>query len=142
MREETGYQVLPDSIVAFGEVEEKPGTCQYSENEKQHGYKSVCYTLEEAIQKNQKMIAKEGTNAWNQRGLKMLELIHQKLGLELIGGIDFMEPNVVFEKFKEVKIILKEFDTRDEAVAYLENETKLSVEECSNAYEIIMKIPD
>ena len=48
--------------------------------------------------------------------------------------------NEVIEKFKEVKDILKEFSTKDEAIEYLVNETKLSKEECSAAYDIIMKI--
>ena len=48
----------------------------------------------------------------------------------------------VFEKFKEVRDILKKFDTKDEAIEFLINETKLSKEECSTAYDIIMKIED
>ena len=46
----------------------------------------------------------------------------------------------VIEKFKEVKNILKDFSTKDEAIEYLVNETKLSKEDCSTAYDIIMKI--
>lgn len=46
------------------------------------------------------------------------------------------------EKFKEVRDILKKFDNRDEAIEYLMNETKLSKEECSTAYDIIIKIED
>ncbi len=48
----------------------------------------------------------------------------------------------VIEKFKEVKNILKIFTDRNEAIEYLANETKLSKEECSTAYDIIMKIKD
>lgn len=48
----------------------------------------------------------------------------------------------VIEKFKEVRDILKKFDNKDEAIEYLMNETKLSKEECSTAYDIIMKIED
>ena len=50
------------------------------------------------------------------------------------------EVKKVFEKFKEVKNILKDFSTKDEAIEYLVNETKLSKEDCSTAYDIIMKI--
>lgn len=46
------------------------------------------------------------------------------------------------EKFKEVRDILKKFDNRDEAIEYLMKETKLSKEECSAAYDIIIKIED
>ncbi len=48
----------------------------------------------------------------------------------------------VIGKFKEVKNILKNFASKDEAIEYLVNETKLSKEECSTAYDIIMKIED
>ncbi len=103
VKEETGYQVLPDSIVEFGEIEEKrlslnepmiwhqlnrlyfckvnknQGICNYSDNEKKYGFKQVCYTMEEAIQKNKTMLEKEGMKAWNQREIKTLELIQQYL---------------------------------------------------------------
>ena len=52
------------------------------------------------------------------------------------------EIQTVIEKFKEVREILKKFDNRDEAIEYLVNETKLSKEECSTTYDIIMKIED
>ena len=50
------------------------------------------------------------------------------------------EIQVAIDKFKEVKVILKKFDSKDEAIEYLVNETKLSKEECSTAYDIIIKI--
>lgn len=101
--EETGYQVLPESIVEFGEIEEKrlsvkesmiwhqfnrlyfckinknQGTCNYSDNEKKYGFKQVWYTLEEAIYKNKVMLETEGKRSWNQREIKTLELIQQYL---------------------------------------------------------------
>ncbi len=52
------------------------------------------------------------------------------------------EVKKVIEKFKEVKNVLKNFSTKDEAIEYLVNETKLLKEECSAAYDIIMKIND
>ena len=52
------------------------------------------------------------------------------------------EIKAVIEKFKEVRDILKKFDNKDEAIEYLVNETKLSKEECSIAYDIIIKIDD
>lgn len=48
----------------------------------------------------------------------------------------------VIEIFKKVKNILKDFTSKDEAIEYLVKETKLSKEECSTAYDIIMKIED
>ena len=45
------------------------------------------------------------------------------------------------ERFKEVKNeLLENFSTRDEAIKYLVKETNLSEEECSNAYDILIKI--
>lgn len=52
------------------------------------------------------------------------------------------EVEKVIEKFKEVKNILTAFSAKDEAIKFLVNETKLSKEECSDAYDIIMKIED
>lgn len=52
------------------------------------------------------------------------------------------EVKQVVLKFKEVKDILKEIADKDEAIEYLVNETKLSKEECTTAYDIIMKIED
>ena len=45
------------------------------------------------------------------------------------------------EILKEVKNeLLENFSTRDEAIEYLVKETNLSEEECSNAYDILIKI--
>lgn len=45
------------------------------------------------------------------------------------------------ERFKEVKNeLLENFSSRDEAIEYLVKETNLSKEECSNAYDILVKI--
>lgn len=53
-----------------------------------------------------------------------------------------VEVKKVVQKFMEVKNILKDFSNKDEAIEYLVNETKLSKEECSVAYDFIMKIED
>ncbi len=45
------------------------------------------------------------------------------------------------ERVKEVKNeLLENFSDRDEAIEYLVKETNLSEEECSNAYDILVKI--
>ena len=45
------------------------------------------------------------------------------------------------EILKEVKNeLLENFSTRDEAIQYLVKETNLSEEECSNAYDLFVKI--
>lgn len=48
----------------------------------------------------------------------------------------------IIEKTKEIRNILKSFENKDKAVEYLINETKISKEECSVAYDIIIKIKD
>ena len=99
VKEETGYNVVKESVVPFGEIEEKrlsvhepmiwhqisrlyfcnvyseQGECEYTENEKKYGFKQVWYTLDEAIEKNKSMLEKEGRRAWNQREYKTLLLI-------------------------------------------------------------------
>ena len=44
------------------------------------------------------------------------------------------------ERLKEAKEILKQFETKEEAVEYLVKETGISKDECSNAYDILIKI--
>ena len=44
------------------------------------------------------------------------------------------------KRFKETKELLLEFPTKEEAVNYLVNETGISKEECSIAYDFIMKM--
>ncbi len=45
------------------------------------------------------------------------------------------------ERLKEVKTeLLENFSNRDEAIEYLVKETNLSEEECSNAYDLLVKI--
>ncbi len=101
VKEETGYDVIPESIRPFGEIEEKrlsdrepkiwhqmnrlyfcrvypgQGQCEYSENEKKHGFRPVLYTIEEALEKNEKMLETEGRN---QREYKTLQLIKDYVG--------------------------------------------------------------
>lgn len=52
------------------------------------------------------------------------------------------EIQTVIEKFREVRDLLKKFDNKDGAIEFLVNKTKLSKEECSTAYDIIMKIEE
>ena len=99
VKEETGYDVIPESIRPFGEIEEKrlsthepmiwhqisrlyfcdvypeQGICEYTENERKYGFKQVLYTLDKALEKNRIMLEKEGKQAWNQREYKTLLLI-------------------------------------------------------------------
>ncbi len=107
VKEETGYDVIYESIRPFGEIEEKrlstqepmiwhqisrlyfcdvdsvQGQCNYTESEKKHGFRQVFYTLDEAIAKNEKMLEKEGRQAWNQREYKTLLLIRDEVQKEV-----------------------------------------------------------
>lgn len=84
VKEETGYDVIPESIKPFGEIEEKrlsvhepkiwhqinrlyfcdvypkQGQCEYSENEKKEGFHQVFYTIEEALEKTKECWKKRG----------------------------------------------------------------------------------
>lgn len=99
VKEETRYNVIPESIKSFGEIEEKrlsvhepmiwhqinrlyvcdvypeQGQCAYTDIEKKHGFRLVFYTIEEALEKNRRMLEKEGRQAWNQREYNTLLLI-------------------------------------------------------------------
>lgn len=103
VKEETGYDVISESIKPFGEIEEKrlsvnepmiwhqinrlyfcsvypdQGQCEYSENEKKYGFHQVLYTIEEALRINERMLENEGLQAWNQREYKTLLLIKDHL---------------------------------------------------------------
>lgn len=50
------------------------------------------------------------------------------------------EVKKVIEKLKETKELLKEFSTRDEAIEFLVKETGIAKEECSFAYDILIKL--
>lgn len=103
VREETGYEVVPQSIKPFGEILEKrlsthetmiwhqinrlyfcdvyveQGRCQYTENEKTCGFHQVLYTVEEALRKTEEIIRHENNDAWNPREYKTLLLIKDYL---------------------------------------------------------------
>ena len=105
VKEETGFTVIPDSVVAFGEIEEKrlsvhedmiwhqinrlyfcdvedaQENCDYSDNEKKCGFHQVLYSLEEAIEKNKAMLQAEGEQPWNQREYKTLLMIKDYMGI-------------------------------------------------------------
>lgn len=95
--EETGYHVITESVRAFGEVEEKrlsmyedkiwhqinryyfceveesQEACSYTESEKKYGFHQVWYTLDEAIGKNEEMLAAEGEKSRNRREYNVLK---------------------------------------------------------------------
>jgi len=104
IKEETGYHTTADSIREFGEVVERrmslyenkiwhqinryyfcditgvQESCSLSDAEKRLGFHPVWYTLDQAIEKNEKIIACEGFQPWNQREYKVLRLIREAIG--------------------------------------------------------------
>jgi len=103
VKEETGYEVIPETIVPFGEIEEKrlsvhepkiwhqfsrlyfcdvypeQGECNYSENEKKYEFRQVLCSLDEALEVNRAMLEREGKQAWNQREYKTLLLVKEHM---------------------------------------------------------------
>jgi len=99
VQEETGYIVKPESVKAFGEiierrlasyesmiwnqinriyfcqVEETVSDCNYSEHEKELGYKLVYYTLEEALEHNIQYMKKIGEEPEKDREYQILKLL-------------------------------------------------------------------
>ena len=103
VREETGFEVIPESAVPFGYVEEKRlsrrepmiwhqfsrlyfcdvrdvhGTSNFTEREKNAGMHLVAMTLEEAIENNRRMMGKEGVQPYNRRELNTFLLIKKRM---------------------------------------------------------------
>ena len=103
VKEETGYDVIPDSTRPFGQVEEKrlskrepmiwhqtsrlyfcdvgpvKGQCCYTEKEKKHEFKTVFYPIEEAVEKAENVMGKEGVHIWSRREYKTLLLIRDHI---------------------------------------------------------------
>lgn len=104
--EETGFRVVRESIRPFGEVIEKrlsmrephiwhqrnryyfcdiegeQAAVQYTENELRYGMHQVWVTPEEALRVNREMVQREGRNPWNQRELKVLEVLIARVPIE------------------------------------------------------------
>lgn len=101
--EETGYHVIEDSIVEFGEVEEKrlstkepmiwhqinryyfceveeqQEECHYTANEQKYGFRQVLYSIDDAINLNQEMLGREGVLPWNHREYTVLKMLKEFL---------------------------------------------------------------
>lgn len=101
VQEETGYVVKPESVKPFGqiverrmasyepmiwnqtnriyfcEVEETQVDCNYSQHEKELGYKLVCYTVEEALEHNRKYFAENGEEPEKDREYLILKMMKE-----------------------------------------------------------------
>ena len=103
VKEETGYDVIIQTIEPFGEIEENrlsilepklwhqisrlyfckvnptKGQCKYTENEIKSGFRQVLYSIEDALEKSKGVLEKDGVQTWNQREYKTLLLIRDHL---------------------------------------------------------------
>lgn len=103
VQEETGYIVKSDSVKPFGEiverrmakyepmiwnqknrlyfceVEKTQTECNYSEHEKELGYKIAYYTLEEALEYNKNYLIKIGEIPENEREYQILKLLKKEM---------------------------------------------------------------
>lgn len=124
VEEETGYWVMPESIVPFGEVEERRKStdedkiwhqisrlyfcdvkaecheCHYTQNELKHGFHLVRYSIEEALAKNKAMFAKEGKQAWNQREYNTMQLIKKYIEQQNTDIVARFYENNVYGKWR------------------------------------------
>ena len=72
---EDDYQALIREVKEETGYDSGQGQCGYSENEQKYGFHPVFYTIEEALEKNERMMENEGRKAWTQREYKTLLLI-------------------------------------------------------------------
>ena len=101
VREETGFEVIPESAAPFGYIEEKrlstnepmiwhqfsrlyfckvrneQGSTKFTESELRQGMHFVTMTIDEAIAVNRRMLDSEGERAWNRREYNTLLLIKE-----------------------------------------------------------------
>ncbi len=99
VKEETGYRVIPESVRPYGYIEEKrmsvfakkfkhqfnnlyfcdveqdPGECDYSENEKNYGFHCVLCTLDEALERNKASLDSGRQQAWIRREYHIFRLL-------------------------------------------------------------------
>ena len=70
----------------------------------------------------------------------LLRMLKYKLYQLSDKSVTFAEFDNALSRMAEVTTILKQFETKEEAVDYLVKETKLPLEECSMAYDYYMKM--
>ncbi len=70
----------------------------------------------------------------------LLMLLEQKMYLHSPGGISFERFRAALLEISEMVELLSRFETRAEAVCFLQAETGASLEECANAYDFYMKV--
>lgn len=72
----------------------------------------------------------------------LLILLEHRLYDTTSKEITFDEFHNSLKRFSEINLLLQRFEDKQEAITYLVNETELSEEECTSAYDIYMKMFD
>lgn len=70
----------------------------------------------------------------------LMQMLKYKLYLLSDKSISFAEFSNALDRLSEVTTILKSFDTKETAVEFLVNETQVSYEECSKAYDFYVQL--
>lgn len=70
----------------------------------------------------------------------LMQMLKYKLYTLSDKSISFTEFSNALDKISEVTTILKSFDTKETAVEFLVNETQVSYEECSKAYDFYVQL--
>lgn len=70
----------------------------------------------------------------------LMQMLKYKLYTLSDKSISFTEFSNALDKISEVTTILKSFDTKETAVEFLVNETQVSYEECSKAYDFYIQL--
>lgn len=105
-------------------------------------YRSLCDILQISINE---LFAGEficDENYKNVADENLLIMLERRLYDTSSGEISFKAFHNSLRRFSEITLLLQRFENRQEAIAYLVNETGLSEEECSSAYDIYMKMFD
>ena len=77
----------------------------------------------------------EERNVQNETGAYLLRLLEERL-YDKNAGITFVQFHRALEVMAETTLLLSRFPSCEEAVAYLVQETGLSLEECAQAYDL------
>ena len=70
----------------------------------------------------------------------LMQMLKYKLYLLSDKSISFTEFSNALDQLSEVTTILKSFDSKEAAVEFLVNETQVSYEECSKAYDFYVQL--
>lgn len=77
---------------------------------------------------------------YDPNGDNLLVMLEHRLYDTSSKDITFDEFQNALKRMSEVTLLLQKFESKEKAIAYLMNETGLSKEECTSAYDIYIKL--